>query len=300
MTRHRAVPQKLNTLLKRVTPSRRNAADVALIIGGSLILAYGVTAILIPYQFISGGALGVALILHYLIPAGDISLLYILVNIPLVFLGWFKVGHRFMYYTIFGVITFAVITRLIHPKPMIIDNMILAAILGGIICGTGLGIVLRSAGSLGGTDILAIYINKRWDVRLGWTYLAFNSLILIAAAGIFSVDAALYMLIYTFTAGKVIDTIIAGFNQRKQIFIISEHAEELSDKILKRLGRGVTFLHGRGAYTNKQKNVIISIVTMTEVGRLKDVIFETDPDAFVIINDTLEVLGKRHGSKKIY
>ena len=292
---------KKSEVVKRFLPTRSLLMNLGLLTAGSFILAFGVHAILVPQQLLSGGALGISLIFHYLFPHLGVGLLYLLANIPFALLGWFSVSRRFMYYTAFGVAVFSFAASVIPSTELFnIDNQILAAILAGIICGIGIGIILRSAGSGGGLDILAIYLNKKWELRLGWTYVLFNSLILIGGAIIFSLEMALYTLIYIFTMGKVIDAVITGFNQRKQILIVSDQPDLLAQEILKHLNRGVTFLEGEGAYTHKSKRIIFSIVSLTELARMKDMIFEIDPHAFVVINDTLEVLGYRHGSRRVY
>jgi len=147
--------------------------------------------------------MGISLIFHYLFPNLGVGFLYLLVNIPFGLLGWVSMSRRFMYYTAFGVAVFSIAASVIPPVPQFtIDNQILAAVLGGIICGIGAGITLRSAGSGGGLDILAVYLNKKWELRLGWTYSLFNSVILIGGAIIFSLEIALYTLIYIYTMGK--------------------------------------------------------------------------------------------------
>jgi len=295
-------PQKNKAeVIKRFLPTRSLLMNLGLLTVGSFILAFGVNTILIPQQFLSGGALGISLILHYLFSHLGVGFLYLLVNIPFALLGWFSVSRRFMYYTAFGVAVFSFAASVIPSTSLFnIDNQILAAILAGIICGIGVGIILRSAGSSGGLAILAVYLNKKWEIRPGWTYSLFNSVILVGGAIIFSLEMALYTLIYIFTMGKVIDAVITGFNQRKQILIISDQPDLLAQEILKHLNRGVTFLEGEGAYTHKSKHIIFSIVSLTELARMKDLIFEIDPHAFVVINDTLEVLGYRHGSRRVY
>ena len=293
--------RKKAEVIKKFLPTRSLLMNLGLLTAGGFILAFGVNAILIPQQFLPGGVLGISLIFHYLFPPLSMGFLYLLANIPFVLLGWFSVSRRFMYYTAFGIAIFSFAASVIPVVPLFnIDNQILAAILAGIICGVGGGIVLRSAGSGGGLDILAVYLNKKWEIRLGWTYALFNSVILIGGAIIFSLEMALYTLIYIFTMGKVIDAVITGFNQRKQILIISDQPYLLAQEILKHLNRGVTFLEGEGAYTHKSKRIIFSIVSLTELAHMKDLIFKIDPHAFVVINDTLEVLGYRHGSRRVY
>jgi len=288
-------------VIKRFLPTRSLLMNLGLLTGGSFILAFGVNTILVPQQFLSGGVLGISLLLHYLFPHLGVGFLYFLTNIPFALLGWFSVSRRFMYYTAFGVAVFSLAASVIPTTALFnIDNQILAAILTGIICGIGVGIILRSAGSSGGLDILAVYLNKKREIRIGWTYFLFNSALLTGGSIIFSLEIALYTLIYIFTMGKVIDAVITGFNQRKQILIVSDKPYLLAQEILKNLNRGATFLEGEGAYTHKSKRIIFSIVSLTELARMKDLIFEIDPQAFVVINDTLEVLGYRHGSKRVY
>ncbi len=288
-------------MIKRFLPTRSVVMNLWLITVGSIIAAFGVNAILVPQQFLSGGATGITLIVHYLLPQFGVGFLYLLANIPFAILGWFSISRRFMYYTVFGIAAFSIAASVMPSTSLLhIDNKILAAILGGIIYGLGGGIILRSAGSGGGLDILAVYLNKKWEIRLGWTYSMFNSVLLIGGAIIFSLETALYTLVFIFTTGKVIDSVVTGFNQRKQILIVSDKTDLLAEEILRRLNRGVTLLEGEGAYTHKSKRIIFSIVALTELARMKDLIFEIDPQAFVVINDTLEVLGYRHGSRRVY
>jgi len=287
-------------LVRTCLSAKKVLVNLCLLAAGSAIIAFGVNAVLVPKQFLSGGGLGIALIIHYLFPHLSIGFLYIFVNIPLIVLGWFHVSRRFMLYTVFGIVAFSSATQLIQPAPLAIDNPILAAVLAGIICGVGMGIIFKSAGSSGGVDILAVYLNKKWEFRLGWTFSLCNTVILAFAAMVFSLETALYTLIYVFTTGTVIDKILTGFNQRKQVLVISDHAQLLAEKILNRLNRGATFLEGHGAHTGQSRRVIFSIVAVTELARMKDLIFETDPQAFVVINDTQEVLGRRHGTRRVY
>lgn len=288
------------TAVKRFLPTRSLASNVALITVGSVICAVSVNGLLAPKQFLSGGATGVALMIHYLTPQIGVGLLYFAINVPLIILGLVSISRRFTWYTFYGIAAFSVAVDLIHIPPLPVENLLLAAILAGLIMGLGAGLILRSAGSAGGLDILAVYANKRWNLRPGWTYTATNFLILFVAAFVVSLEAALYTLIFIFTSGKVVDAVLTGFNSRKQVIIVSQKSAELAELILNRMGRGVTFLEGRGGFTGQRKDVIMSVATLLELGRMKDLIFETDPEAFVVINDTLEVLGRRHGTRRVY
>ncbi len=274
--------------------------NLALLTAGSLVLAASVDTILVPKKFMAGGFLGLSLIFHYLSPGLGIGLLYALLNLPFMILGWFKIGHKFTYYTAFGIAVFSLASGLIHLPPLELDNLLLATILAGVLSGVGGGLVFRSAGSLGGADILAVYLNKRLSFRLGWTYLLINVFVLGASALIFDLEMALFAMLYTYVSSRVMDSVMTGFNRRESLLIVSDKPDEIAHQIITRLRRGVTFLHGEGAYTGQSKKVLMSIVTLTELSKMKDLVFDIDPKAFMVINQTLEVLGKRHGSRRVY
>ncbi len=155
-------------------------------------------------------------------------------------------------------------------------------------------------GSAGGLDIVSVYLNKRFGFRIGAIGFAANTLVLGAGALLYDLDLTLYSIIFLFIGARVTDAVITGFNKRKSIMIISDNAQEIADTILARQGRGVTFLKGEGAFTKKEKKIIFTITSLTELPKMKELILSLDPDAFVVVNDTLEVLGKRHGKGRVY
>ena len=271
---------------------------LSLITLGSVIWVYGMNSVLIPNQFLSGGVVGIALLAHYLIPAADFILIFLVLNVPLFILGWRTISRSFMLYSIFGLGMFAWITHIIKPPPMDIKDPILAALTAGVICGIGGGLILRSRGSGGGLDILSIYLKKKFGFQIGTTVAVFNALILLAGVYFYSLQVALYSLIFLFTAGKVINAVITGFNRRKAVLIISDKSELISDTLLREKRRGVTFLKGEGGFSHNQKNIILTVINMIELQKIKEIILSLDPEAFIVVNDTLEVLGKRqqHGS----
>jgi uncharacterized membrane-anchored protein YitT (DUF2179 family) len=283
-------------------PQRTSRAvkNLGLIFLGSLVFAVGLQGLVIPHGFLSGGVVGVALIVQYLVPVLPMGPVYFLLNLPLLLLGWFTVSRRFMVYSIAGMALFSMACTLIQPDPFDIRDPILVTLLAGVICGVGSGLILRSLGSAGGLDILAVYLNRRFGLRLGTVFFGANALVLISGAYLYDLEKALYSIIYVYTSGAVLDAVLAGFNRRKLVYIISDRSEEIADRIMKRVNRGVTLLQGRGAFSGREKEVILTITTMTELPQLKELIFAIDPDAFVVVNDTLEVLGNRHGRLKVY
>jgi uncharacterized membrane-anchored protein YitT (DUF2179 family) len=273
---------------------------MALILSGSFIFVLGMNSILIPAKLLSGGVTGIAVLMHYLWPRSDFGLLYFLLNIPMVAVGWFHVSRRFIVYTIIGIVAFSAMASFIHLPAAKINDPILSALFAGVICGAGAGLILRSLGSAGGLDIMAVVLNKKYGLRPGTVISLTN--ILILAAGLFYHDfeLALYSIIYVYACGNVVDQVLTGFNRRKAMMIISDRSEEIAAEILKRVNRGVTFFQGKGAYTGREKQIIFTIISMVELAKMKEIAFTIDPDAFIVVNDTLEVLGKRHGKMRVF
>lgn len=274
--------------------------NVGLITAGCIIYVIGMNGVLIPQGFLNGGLVGVALLVHYFYPAVGVGLLYLLLNIPLAVLGWVHISRKFMLYSLYGIGFFSLAVAMMHLRVPAIHDPILAALLAGVLCGVGGGIILRSMGSTGGLDILSVYLNKRFGFRIGAVFFGANAIVLMAGAYFYDLNLTLYSIIFLFIHGRVMDTVITGFNRRKSILVISDYAQKIADTILQRQGRGVTFLNGEGAFTKREKKVIYTITSLIELQRTKELILSIDPDAFIVVNETLEVLGKRHGKGRVY
>ena len=263
---------------------------------GSALCAVAINGILIPQQFYGAGFAGVSLVIHYLVPTLPVAALYFILNVPIFSLGWMYVGRRFFLYSIAGMLIFTSALAWVHVSLPVHDK-ILSALLAGIIVGAGSGIILRSLGSSGGLDILSIILLKRFSIRLGTTILAFNSLILGAGAILFSLDRALYTLIFIFVSSYVVNLVVTGLSQRKAVFIISPQWEEISHEIMDKIQRGVTIIGGRGGYTGRDERILYTVITFRELSQLKQLIRGIDSDAFVVVTDTLEVIGHRIGNQ---
>jgi uncharacterized membrane-anchored protein YitT (DUF2179 family) len=270
--------------------------NLILIAVGSILCAIGINGILIPQHFLSGGFTGVALIIHYLAPSLPIAMLYFILNIPIFALGWMYVGRRFFLYSIAGLLIFS--GALICPNILLpVHDKILTALLAGIIIGLGSGIILRSLGSAGGLDILSIILMKRFSIRLGTSILACNALILGVGAVLFSLEMALYTLIYLYVNSSVVNLVVMGLSQRKAVHIISPKWETIAHEIHEKIHRGVTIMQGEGGYTREKHQVLYTVISFQELPRLKRLINVVDPDAFVVVTDTLEVMGQRVGNQ---
>ncbi len=270
--------------------------NLCLIAVGSLLCAVAINGILIPQQFLSSGFVGLALVIHYFIPALPVAFLYFLLNVPLFALGWRFVGLRFFFYSLAGMLIFSCAVELVHISIPLQDK-ILSALLAGIITGTGAGIILRSMGSAGGLDILCVIMLQRFSVSLGTTSLAYNSIILIAGAILFSLERALYTLIYVYVTSHILNLVVTGLSQRKAVFIISSQWKEISKKIMYEINRGLTIMKGQGGYTGQEQQIIYTVITFQELAELKGMIKKLDRSAFMVVTDTLEVMGHRIGTE---
>jgi len=270
--------------------------NLGLITLGSVLCSVGVNGILIPGKFLSGGFTGVAIVIHYLIPASQIAVVYFILNIPVYIMGWMYAGRRFFLYSIAGLFIFSGALALNYPIFPVYDK-ILSAILAGIIIGAGSGIILRSLGSAGGLDILSIILVKRFSIRLGSSILGFNACLLIAGAILFSMEMALYTLIYIYVNSYIVNLVVTGLSQRKAVHIISPQWKKISKEIQDNIQRGVTIIRGEGGYTGRTQQILYTVVTFRELARLKQLINGIDPDAFMVVSDTLEVMGHRIGNQ---
>lgn len=263
---------------------------------GSLLCAVAVNGILIPHQFFGAGFTGISLVIHYLAPSLPIAVLYFILNVPLFALGWMYVGRRFFLYSIAGMLIFSGALAFTHVSLPVYDKL-LSALLAGIIMGMGSGIILRSLGSGGGLDILSVILMKRFSIRLGTSILTFNVFVLAAGAILFSLEMALYTLVFLFGSSYMVNLVVTGLSQRKAVFIISPQWEEISQEIMEKIQRGVTIIGGRGGYTGREEQILYTVITFRELSRLKQLISVIDPDAFVVVTDTLEVMGHRIGTQ---
>jgi uncharacterized membrane-anchored protein YitT (DUF2179 family) len=270
--------------------------NLFLISSGSLICALAINGILIPHKFLSGGFVGTTLIIHYLFPYLPVAVIYFVLNIPVYFLGWKYIGRRFFIYSVAGMVIFS-LAVLWKPFVIPVHDKMLAAIFAGILSGAGGGIILKSYGSAGGMDILSIILFKRLSIRLGTSILVLNALILSFTAYVFSMEEALYTLIFLFVSTQVLNVVMYGLSQRKAVHIISPQWEKIYKEIMKSVHRGVTIIGGRGGYTGQDVQVVYTVISHQELPRIKKLINDIDPQAFVVVSDTLEVMGRGIGNQ---
>lgn len=278
---------------------RKLLQRVLLITLGATLMGVGLEIFLVPNKVIDGGITGISIMLSY-ITGWKLGLFIFLLNIPFFFIGYKQIGKTFALSTLYGIIILSITTSLLHPVPAFTQDILLATVFGGIILGAGVGIVIRYGGSLDGTEILAILFNKKLPFSVGEIIMFFNLFILGSAGFVFSWDRAMYSLLAYFVAFKTIDITITGLDESKSAWIISENANQIGEAILNRLGRGVTYFNGEGAYSGDEKRVIFCVINRLEEAKLKEIVTDYDDHAFLAVADIAEVRGGRFKKKDIH
>ena len=266
---------------------------------GCLIASCSINLFLVPSHLLTGGATGIAIIVYYLahLPIGLQTFAY---NLPLLAAAWKTLGRGYTFDVIMGTAIFSFcldFTRFLNAYAPVNDIM-LAAIFGGVFNGIGYGIVFRMNGSTGGFDIIGAIVKKYYSLNMGGVIFGFNCLIMLVAGFLFGVAPAMFTLICMYMNAMVTDKVIAGFNSRKAVLIVSNQSEHIAEAIME-VGRGVTFLHGQGAFTRRERNVGFVVVTLTQVAKIKMIANAIDSDAFMIIMSANEVMGRGFSSPGI-
>ncbi|AIS52541.1 hypothetical protein TKV_c13700 [Thermoanaerobacter kivui] len=274
--------------------NKQSAKNIFFIILGTLISAIGINMFIVPAKLLSGGVSGIALIVQYLtkFPAGYTIFL---LNIPLLILSYKKVNLRFTIFTIIGTVflSFFLVLTYSIKNILYINDPLLLSIYGGILNGAGMGIVFSNHGSTGGLDIISVIVKKKYDnFEIGRISFVVNFFIVGIGTIFFGLTSALYTLVSMYITSYVVDKTIKGFNRQKMILIVTNKEEEVSKEIMTTLKRGVTFLHGEGAYTKEEKRVLYCIVSLTQLPQLKLIVQQIDENAFISILDVAEVQGK--------
>lgn len=261
-----------------------------LLLIGAAIAAIGLEIFLIPNNIIDGGIVGISIIISILsgLPLGIFTFL---LNLPFLFIGYKQIGKTFVITSLFSITAFSLFTMVLHPVPGLTSDVLLASVFGGIILGGGVGLILRYGGSLDGTEIIALILCKGSVLSIGQIVMIFNIFIFSCAALVLGWDRALYSMLAYFVAHKAVDIVIDGFDEAKAVMIVTDYGEEIADTINARLGRGVTFLEGKGGYSKEQKAVLYTVVSRLEISKLRSIITDKDDNAFVTINDVSEVMG---------
>ena len=263
---------------------------------GVLVLAIGLYYFLIPSDLAVGGATGLAMVINYLFTNIPIGIIMIITNVILFIIAFLVLGREFGGYTIYNSLLLSgliYILEIITPMDgPIIDDLLINLIYGILIQGIGMAIIFNENSSTGGTDIIAKIINKFAQLNIGASLFLIDSLIVLGAIFVFGVELGLYALLGIFINSAVIDKVIAGFNTKVKIAIISEKEDEITSFIKEEMKRGVTLFFGIGGFSNSEKRIINTVVPRREYLIIKNRVKEIDPKAFIWVGFVNEVLGE--------
>ena len=284
---------------KKITLFYSVGWNLILITVGGIILSIGIKSVAIPHGFISGGFSGLSLLIYYIFGGLSPGIWYFVLNIPLFVAGWMMLSRRFFLYSLFGMV---VVTLAIDLVPFVIPikDRFLAALAGGALIGAGAGIYLHSFGSVGGSDIIAIILNQKFNIRIGRFFFYFNLVLFGLSLGFLDLEAILFSLVLTFVVSQVMDYFLSMFNQRKMVIIISDKSDSIAKAIFSKLKRGSTFLYGRGAYTGRHKKILLTVVNNYQLKRLEEAVFGIDSNAFFITKSTFNVIGRGFSRRRVY
>ena len=271
---------------------------VLFMILGSALVSIGLEIFLIPNNIIDGGMTGISIMASHITNL-ELGIFIFILNLPFVIIGYRQIGKTFALSTVFSVICLSIGVTILHPIPGATQDILLATIFGGIIMGVGVGLIIRNGGSLDGTEIIAIILEKRSAFSIGEIVMFFNLFILGSSGFMFGWDRAMYSLIAYFIAFKTIDITVEGLDESKAVLIVSEKNKEISDAIMARLGRGITLLDGKGAYSGTETNVIYVVLSRLEVAKLKNIVNGFDEDALITVT-SVEGTGKKYAKKAIH
>jgi len=276
------VPQKLNLQLV----IRR----LLFLTIGALIVGFGLENFLVPNNIIDGGIVGISIMASHVsnLPLGMFTFL---LNLPFLALGLRVLGKKFVLYSLYSTFALSVFVSIFQYTSNMTYNPFLAAIFGGLIVGIGCGLILRNNGSLDGTEIVALIFGKKLPFSTGEIIMFMNLFVFAASAIVFNKEKAMFSILTYFIIYKSIDLVLEGIDEAKSVTIITSKPDDIAKIILFELKRGVTFIDGKGAYSGEYKKIIYCVITRLEIAKLKEVVHEIDPKAFISITSAHEVEG---------
>lgn len=267
------------------------------IVLGATIVSVSINTLIIPNKIADGGVTGIAIVLHYLV-GWPVSWAVLFLNLPLFILGLRMVGRDFLVFSIVGVSVLSATLSLTTHLPVLTHDTLLAAISGGVLSGIGMGIIFRSRGSLGGTDILAVLFARTTPFSVGQILLGIDAVIFLGAAILFGPEMAMYAMIYMFIATRVVDLVQEGLSLSKSVMVVTTQPQRIAEEIIAKLERGVTLFQAIGAFSGEAKQVVYCVINRSELSQIKEIVRKQDPQAFVAISEVPEVVGEGFSSWK--
>ncbi|MCM1002999.1 MAG: YitT family protein [Candidatus Gastranaerophilales bacterium] len=264
---------------------------------GSFIVAAALELFLLPNKIIDGGVIGISMMVSH-ITKGNLGAIIFAINFPFVILAYKTLGRKFVFNTFFAITMLSIATNVVLRFNHVTDDLLLATIFGGILLGLGVGLILRNNASLDGTEMVSLRLAKKLKVvSVGELLMGMNLFVYAGAGFLFGWDRALYSVLTYYVASKVIDTVIEGLDKAKSVRIVSDFSREIGDSIMKELDISVTYMKTLGGYSRQEKILTYCIVNKFDMAKLKEVVHNVDPNAFIVTEDVHEVEGGRFRRK---
>ncbi|MDR3641812.1 MAG: YitT family protein [Humidesulfovibrio sp.] len=266
---------------------------------GSFFVAFAIKSVAAPHGLLTGGVSGLALLGYYIFPKLDTGTWYFALNVPIMLLGLRMVSRRFVLYSLYGMAATSVLIGQITYVLPVADPW-LAVIACGVTLGAGIGVALRSMGSTGGADILAVVTRERLGIPIGRFEFLFNLLVFAVGFAMLKLEIVLYSVAMNFLVGWVTDACLSMFSERRMALVISSQPEAIVQAVLHRLGRGATLLEARGGWSGEPRQVVLTMLNNIELKRLEELVYEIDPGAFLITGSGFNVQGQGFSERKAY
>lgn len=261
------------------------------LLAGALLMSLSANVFLVPLKLAEGGVTGVGIILYHLLGV-PMWVTQVVANIPILALGVKVKGLRLLRRSLLGVAAYSFFLAVTAQIPPITDQVVLAIVYGGLTMGVGLGLVLRSGGTTGGTEVLALVLQHRLGFSVGSMVLAVDAVVLTVAAIAFSPEAAMWAVITLFISSKVVDIVQVGLYAARGVTIITTRPDPIARRIMAEVERGVTVVHGTGAFTGEPRTILYTVAQRSELTQVKQIAYAEDPKAFVVVAEVHEVLGE--------
>ena len=259
----------------------RESLNGLFILLGILSACMGIKGFLLSSHFIDGGVTGVSMLVSQ-VTGVQLAILLPAINLPFVALGLHQMGAAFAVRSAVGISGLALALALV-PFPDVTPDLVLTAVFGGFFLGAGIGLAIRGGGVLDGTEIAALLISRRGDVlRVGDVVLAFNAVLFLSAIALLGVEPALYSILTYLAAARTLDYVIHGIDEYTAVTIVSDRNAQIRQRIMHALGRGVTIYRGVGGMSGHERDILYCVITRLEIGKVKAIVREIDPDAFVV------------------
>ena len=260
---------------------------------GSALFSLGFSLFLQPNEINSGGISGLAMVIVEVTGVGSVGTLTILINLPLFILGAKKIGSRFFFGSLLGMLLSSVLIDAFALIPFFVPDPMIATLYGGVLCGIGVGVVFAAGTSTGGSDIVIRLLKLKYrNVPIGQISMTFDVIVVLLTGIVFrDVSRALYSGLAAFIVGQALDLVVYRFDYSKVALIVTEQYDQIAQAIGDKLERGATFLDGEGSYSHKSTKVVLAVVKKRQLSELKELIMGIDPAAFVIVLEAHQVLG---------